>query len=296
MDLRDREGRRSNSTRHRIYVADGPNCPFDCSPTGFAFAQTPSAINPVIVQDVLGGPFARAGGGSANTWLRLLLDLELGLPLGYGRRGPMYFARFEFGEAVVYPFPDGLALNEFALRRYRPILPNNQTGMYLTIDADAIDALVCGEPGAMVCGGPAAVAALQGHLPGWALSRHFDLPRIGNHRAIEANPGVLRRALEAGLQDAGEVEADQPGTPGICLRTIGADYPDFPMLPGMGRVVFYSGGTMGQRLSRQFPAQVGIGPRRVPQSVAAFLARNPSQGASLRIARPGTGGVQWNRP
>ena len=263
------------------YLLCGPEigltypCDFDCARGGTVDNNPPYSTHPVIVQDVLGGRFSGSGDSFMQSFLRLLLDVELGAPTGYGQRDGLFILTFEHGEAVVYPMTDGLSVTPEMLRMYEPSVRRNEGAYYMTIDPQAVDALVDG--------GQRAVAALRGRLPDWSLNRNQD--RRVDDKELPRQALVLQRALESGLQGAGDPAERVPGTPGLCLRRVDASYPKVPLLPGMGRIIVYGDSPIGQLWRSYFPMPVPGTPRLVPGSMIALFQAIGRVGVQPQVTR-----------
>ena len=231
--------------------------------------QEPSPVHPLVATATLGGYPLRPDGSLPLTALRMLLDVELGRPLGWVKRGLLYLARFEHGEAIYLAVPDGnppVALGRDCLL-YRPVLPDGERAIYLAADAAAVDALAAG--------GLRAKAALTGRVPNWAVLP----PGVG----APFDQIVLRRVLESGLQSVEPIVGlGRPGTPGVCLRWVDSESPHIPLLPGMGKVLIYAGSPTGRALLARFPLEAAGPRRRITSTVDAFIASaNPGPSRAL---------------
>ena len=214
--------------------------------------QVASDTHPLVLQSVFGGPSAAAAGGALQTPLRLLLDIELGQALGFGWDGPVAVAYFEHGQVMVLPLTEeNPASRQGPGLPYRPRIPGGRIGLYLAVDAPAIDALVADSNWPFV--------ALE-RLPNWAVTA----PRQAS----------LVRAMEAGI---GEVPL-----PGICARRVSEVAPHVTLLPGMGRVLIYEDSPAGETWRRTFSTRVP-GPdryvlRTVDDWVEEFRSSHPAFG------------------
>ncbi len=239
--------------------APGHRCHFECArrqesdatPRPFV-SQAFSPMHPEVLRAVFAPGAASPTETSAMTPLRLLLDSVLGAPMDLGRVGSSYVGLFTDGEVVVVPFKDEQNVDNPITKddvvRHRPRRP----GLYMTIDAGAIDSIV----GA----GPVGYQAVFGRVPSWATEAGATGPD-------------LRQVLEAGLQDAGHLALPFPraGVPGITLRQTGGDSPDVRLLPGMGRVILYEGTETARLWRRYFPTTAPLGDRFVTQRFERFL-------------------------
>lgn len=240
-------------------AAPGHRCHFECArrparddgPRPFV-SQAFTSTHPEVLRAVFAPGAASPGALGAMTPLRLLLDSELGAPTDLGRVGSSYVGLFRDGEVVVVPFKDRNVDTEPVVRDERVWHRPQRPGLYMSIDALAIDSIVGS--------GPVGYRAVLGRVPAWATARG----ETGRD---------LRQVLEAGLQDAGDPSprAARAGVPGITLRQTGGDFPDVPLVPGMGRVIIYEGTETARLWRRYFPTPAPLGGRFVAQPFERFL-------------------------
>lgn len=145
---------------------------------------------------------------------------------------------------------------------------------------------------AQVQGGPPALGALEGRVPNWALSRQAPfIERKGDREVVvDRNPLVLQRALEAGLQDAGDPASGRRGVPGICLRRVDRGSAGIPLPPGTGKVIVYSDSPSADLWRNYFPEPVAGTTKTVAQSAQYFILVG---GLSVGLAPQGAG---WRKP
>jgi hypothetical protein len=262
----------STRTAHSIDCTR-PNhrCTFECArrtalgeqPKGFA-PQALSAMHPEVLRAVFGAGPSAPNASTSMTPLRLLLDVELGRPLDFGRIGPTYVARFEHGEVVVLPFKSEQNADDPISRHDLEWHHPRHPGLYMTIDADVIDSII----GAGRTGRDAVV----GRVPGWATTSFATGER-------------LRQVLEAGLQDLGALLPQSPraGVPGIKLRQANAAPLGVPLIPGMGRVIVYANSPTGRLWRRYFPTPAETDGGFVTQPIRRLLAPTHGDRASQAV-------------